>query len=461
MRAIWFLAMKDLRLLCADKVGFFFVFFWPLLFAVFFGFVTGSSSGGKPARALPVCLVDEDRSEPSADLRTLLAGKEALYITNLDDRAVAEKEVRLGSQVALVVIPDGFGAASERPFSGESMELELVVDPSRPMEAAMVQGIIYSAGYEQLQKSFSDPGQMVDLIQRQMGGNKSEPFSPTNLLIMGGMFLAGKQVFKPGDDTQSVATTSNGVSGNTKSGSELAGKSGDKWEPFSVNIRQVGVAGETSGDESGPVTPGTEPKRESNRSWAIVFPQGIIWGVMACAATFGLTLVTERIRGTLPRLTIAPIHHWQILAGKGLACFMSTTTVAAVLLLIANVVFGVKPTSLPLLIMGIMCMSAGIMGMMMLFSVLGKTEAAAGGAAWAVVVIMAMLGGGMMPLAAMKGWMLTLSNFSVFRWAILALEGAIWRDFGFAEMLMPCTILTGIGVGGFLLGAGVFKKRAT
>ena len=196
--------------------------------------VTSSSFSSKPARALPVCLVDEDKTEPSADLRTLLAGKEALYITNLDDRAVAEKEVRRGAQVALVVIPEGFGAASERPFSGEAMELELVVDPSRPMEAAMVQGIIYSAGYERLQKSFSDPKQMVDLMQRQMGGNESEPFSPTNLLIMGGMFLAGNQVFNPDDDSETAATTSDTVSGNLKNESGIAGESNDKWQPFNV-----------------------------------------------------------------------------------------------------------------------------------------------------------------------------------------------------------------------------------
>ena len=39
------------------------------------------------------------------------------------------------------------------------------------------------------------------------------------------------------------------------------------------------------------------------------------------------------------------------------------------------------------------------------------------------------------------------------RWAILALEGAIWRDFGPAEMAGPCAILLAVGLVTFVIGA--------
>jgi ABC-2 type transport system permease protein len=131
--------------------------------------------------------------------------------------------------------------------------------------------------------------------------------------------------------------------------------------------------------------------------------------------------------------------------------------VAVALLAIATLAFGVRPTSFPLLMVGILCLSAGIMGIMMLFSVLGTSEAAVSGASWAIVVIMAMLGGGMIPLFVMKGWMLTLSCISVFRWAILALESVIWRGFSPAEMALPCGILLAIGVVGFTIGASILR----
>ena len=38
------------------------------------------------------------------------------------------------------------------------------------------------------------------------------------------------------------------------------------------------------------------------------------------------------------------------------------------------------------------------------------------------------------------------------RWAILALEGAVWRQFTFMEMLTPCLILVTVGAACFALG---------
>ena len=49
------------------------------------------------------------------------------------------------------------------------------------------------------------------------------------------------------------------------------------------------------------------------------------------------------------------------------------------------------------------------------------------------------------------------SCVSPVRWAILALEGAIWRDFTVAQMALPCGILLAIGVIGFALGTRVFR----
>ena len=42
---------------------------------------------------------------------------------------------------------------------------------------------------------------------------------------------------------------------------------------------------------------------------------------------------------------------------------------------------------------------------------------------------MTMLGGGMIPQFVMPPWMLTVGNISPVKWAILGLEGAMWRNF--------------------------------
>lgn len=69
--------------------------------------------------------------------------------------------------------------------------------------------------------------------------------------------------------------------------------------------------------------------------------------------------------------------------------------------LIFAIFFGVRPQSYPCLMMSLASASLAFVGIMMMLSVLGKTEAAAGGIGWAVLLIFAMVGGGMVPLIAM------------------------------------------------------------
>ena len=63
------------------------------------------------------------------------------------------------------------------------------------------------------------------------------------------------------------------------------------------------------------------------------------------------------------------------------------------------------------------------------------------------------------PLAFMPGWMQTVSNISPVKWGILALEGAIWRDFTLTEMLLPCSILLGIGAVAFAAGVKLLSRQ--
>src|SRR5262249_2727005 len=91
-------------------------------------------------------------------------------------------------------------------------------------------------------------------------------------------------------------------------------------------------------------------------------------------------------------------------------------------------------------------------GMTLFFANLGKTERAVGGASWAIMLVMSMSGGGMIPLIAMPPWMQHASNVSPVKWGILGLEGAIWRGFSAAEMVLPCVVLVAVGLLGISLG---------
>jgi ABC-2 type transport system permease protein len=198
---------------------------------------------------------------------------------------------------------------------------------------------------------------------------------------------------------------------------------------------------------------------EPRSAYEITFPSAILWGLIGCIMTFAISLVTERSHGTLLRLRVAPLSWAQILAGKGLACYLTAVIVAALILFIGRVGLSVRLSSPVGLVLAVGSMAFCFMGLMMLMSTIGKTERAVAGAGWGIMMPFTMIGGGMIPLAFMPRWMQTVSNISPVKWGILALEGAIWRDFTLTEMLLPCAILLGIGAVAFAGGVKLLSRQ--
>ncbi len=119
---------------------------------------------------------------------------------------------------------------------------------------------------------------------------------------------------------------------------------------------------------------------------------------------------------------------------------------------------GLTPAFL-MIAMAVTASAVAFTGIMVLLSVLGKTERAVGGVGWLVLLVMSMIGGGMVPLIFMPEWMQRIGAVSPIKWAIISLEGALWRNFSLQEMLLPCNILVCTGVITFLLGVVIIRKR--
>ncbi len=420
MREIITLARKDLLLLLRDKAGFFFTFFFPLMMAVFFG--TIFSGGGDGSRRMSILVVDEDSTEASVKFTEKLGGSEALKVER-SGREDAAEMVRLGKRVAYVAVRKGFGEASANMFMGGTPTVELGVDPSRSAEAGMLEGILMQYGGERMQELFSNPA----LMRQSLSGALDSLTAPGTADFPEKQkitrFLGELKLFA--SDTGVRSADSGGFPGLTP-----------------LRVEKAAVIRE----ETGP-----------RNAYEVSFPQGIVWGMIGCAAAFGISLVMERTRGTLVRLRIAPLSRSQILAGKALACFVVTVLISVALLLVAWLLFGVIPGSVGKLAAAVLSISVAFVGIMMLLSVLGKTERSAGGIGWAALLVMSMIGGGMVPLFIMPGWMQTVSDFSPVKWSIIALEGALWRNFSLVEMMLPCGILLGVGILAFSLGVRAFR----
>ncbi len=424
MNAIINLALKDLRLLFRDRMGFFFTLVWPLGLAILFGTMYGGNRADQP-RAVPVIVVDEDGSaESQAFVDSLIAAPE--IEVSLASRSEAIERVRKAKAVAFIALKQGFGEASQNPFWGEPPAVEIGADPSRGPETAMVEGILMKYASRRIQDFFTDQSAQREELERARKELRTAENIPERLRSnLENLFASLEGVLS--DESYLASDT-------TESEEGFSG-----FQPLTITRSEISIR-----------------RRGPSSAYAISFPLGSMWALLAVSATFAVSIVHERTRGTLFRLLAAPMTIYHILAGKALACFTAATVVVAGLFCLGYFAFGVVPNSILLLALAIVSSSIAFVGVMMLLSTLGKTEQSVGGASWGILIILSMFGGGMIPLFIMPGWMRTLGTVSPIKWAILAIEGAVWRQFSPLEMLRPCLILIAIGAGSFL--AGVHRK---
>ncbi len=424
MRAIFALAQKDLRILVRLRSGIFFTFVWPLLIAVFFGLIFSGSNA--PSARIGIAVVDEDHTQAAHDFISRLEATKEFDVFPAD-REQAARLVRQGKRTAAVLLPPGFGEASGRIFYGTPRRVEIWIDPSRRAESAMISGLLFKQAAEDMQKIMSDRATSRDMVQKALKDLNAAPETgPARGTV--GRFLGELDRFLDS------SSSSQGQQGTTQ------------WRPLEIEEKPVALG------RLGP---------QPDNSFDITFPQGILWGIIGCVMTFGIGIVTERTQGTMVRLQMSPISRRDLLAGKALACFAAIAIVQVGLFFVGRYFFQVRPSSWPLLVLAGFSTAVAFVGIMMLIASLGKTEQAAAGAGWAVMMPITMLGGGMVPLFAMPAWMSTAGNFSPAKWAILALEGAIWRGFSTREMLLPCGILVITGIVCFAIGTRAFRPAST
>jgi ABC-2 type transport system permease protein len=416
MPAILALAANDLRLLSRRRGDLFFTFGWPLIVAIFFGLLFAGPGEGRSQ--IEIALADEDRTEGSQAFADRLAKDPVLSVVRVS-REEAEALVRQGKRPACVILKPGFGAAVARPFF-LTPQAEIGSDPARKAEAGMLEGLLARAAAMNLQAFLQDREATRKMVKEARSGLLFAP---------------------PAGDAEGLAATDRFLAelGTflDKAPSGPGGPGG--FQPIAVETRTIAA-----------------PRRGPHNSFEFSFPQGILWGIIGCAATFGVGLVAERNAGTLVRLLVAPLTRTHVLLGKALACFAAILAVEALLLTVGVAAFGVRPASGGLLVAACLAVAVAFVGLMMLISTLGQTERSASGAGWAILLVLSMLGGGMVPLFVMPAWMATASHLSPVKWAVLALEGALWRGFTAADMALPCAVLLGVGLLTFAFGARRF-----
>ncbi|MEC7499923.1 MAG: ABC transporter permease [Planctomycetota bacterium] len=436
MTAVIQMAIKDLRILFRDRLGAFFILVFPVLMGLFFGLIMGGNSGGSTA-AMRIVVVDQDQSEMSRKFIESLKKNEAVSI-ELANLEWARDGVRKGSRIGLVVLPKGFGDTAGILWSTPP-QIQLGIDPSRLAEAGMIQGFVMEAMGSLVGERFRQPKQFKPLIEdakKQLDSDNE--VNPLTRRLMSNYF-------------QSLETLMDSMAGiQVAEDSKLSLKTGGNFQ--FADIQSLDISREIDPNSQA----GQLQKLRSR--WDISFPQAMMWGVLGCVAGFSISVARERTLGTMVRLEVAPLSRFQILAGKALACFIAVIGVIGMLTLL-GIGLGMRPANFMALAVAAISIACCFVGIMMTLAVLGKTEQSVSGIGWAANMVMAMLGGAMIPVMFMPAFLQSASVVSPITWSILAIEGAIWRQYTMAEMVFPCLILIGIGATGFVIGTQVLSRK--
>jgi ABC-2 type transport system permease protein len=427
MNAIWAIAWKDLRLLLRDKADLFWVLAFPILMAFFFGAIGGG--GGKRAE-MPIAIADLDHSDYSRAIVKRLRASEALRVREapLDS---ARLLVRRGDLVAYVALLPG--TSETFGFGGDSTSgIEIGVDPRRTAEREYLRGLVTAALFQSMRGSFGAGGPGRELVRRSLDRLRENPDVDPETRDRRTRLLTSLEAFMSNLDSTETAV---GAAADDSAGAAMG-----------PNLRVVEVAE----SESGPRT-----------AYEVTFPSSIAWALIGVCMSFAVSIVYERITGTFLRLRLAPISRGQVLAGKGLASFIASIVAVTIVLTIGVTLFHVRVSSPLLLAAAVVASAFCFTGVMMVVSALGRTPASVAGAGWAVMMIMSMTGGGMIPLVAMPAWMESVSRFSLVKYAVLSVEGAVWRGFGWGEMLPVLAVPLLAGLACIVIGTRILQSRDT
>ncbi len=436
MRSIIAIALKDIRLLLRDRMAAFFVLGFPLLMGLFFGLMMNPGSGGKKSK-IKVAIVDQDQSKYSKLLLQALEKNENIAV-EVDQADAARASVQSGKRVAMLVIPKGFGETAGM-FWEKQPAIQLGVDPSRSAEGGMLEGFIMEAVGGLVGKRITNPSEILGSTEQwKEDVRKSQDLSTERKSLL----LAFFGEFDGFIDSLSKVQTDRGEQASESTEGE-------------VDFRLATI-------EKLDVTEHLDPRsvqgqvRKIKSRWDISFPQAMLWGVLGCVSGFSISIAKEREDGTLLRLCVTPIHRGQLLCGKALACFLSALGVMAIMTAI-GMFLGLRPLSFPKLGLAVFSVAVCFVGIMMVLSTLGKSVQSVSGIGWASNMIMAMIGGCMIPIMFMPEFIATISVLSPVRWALQSLEGAIWRDFTWMQLINTASVLWAIGIAGLVIS--VVKNR--
>jgi ABC-2 type transport system permease protein len=415
---------KDLALFFSDRRAVIMSFAVPIAIASFFGSIfSGPSNDAEPAK-IDIAVVDLDGGDIAKGIAAGLAGDRNLRVATPDEATVRDA-VKRGKTSAGVIIPKGFGEAAGRAFFGnnEKPQLEIIYDPSRSTELAVVRGVLTQHVMEAVSREMFNGAQgrrYIDEVRPQIAGSSQMSDENKRALLQ-------------------LLDSAQRLNAQTSTGSG----SGPRGLTMPYTTREEAM---TSGD------------RVAYNGYAHSFAGMGIQFLLFAAANLGIEMLLERQRGMWKRLRSAPVSRTMLLVGKT----VSGTVIALMTLLVsfafAMVVFKVRiaGSMVGFAAVSIACsMMAATFGL--LVAALGKTPASARGVTTLAVLMMVMLGGAWVPTFIFPAWLQQLTLVVPARWAVDGLDAMTWRGIGIGGALWPTMVLLAFAAAFWMVAVSRFR----
>jgi ABC-2 type transport system permease protein len=408
------LVRKDLLLFFSDRRAVILTFALPIAIASFFGSIFGGSgnTSSEPAR-IPIALVDRDGSAISKGILSRLKGDRSVAVStpSLDQvRAAVQK----GDVAVAVIVPPGFGDAAGRAFltQGARPQVELLFDPSRSGELAMVRGMLMGHVMEAVGNEVFSGAQGRAIVNETLGQLETTGLSPEMQGTLRSLLESVQRL-----NQQSDASGGSGGPGITV--------------PFSVKEDAV-VAGGIAAQYNG---------------YAHSFAGMGIQFLLFAAIELGIGILLERELGIWKRFRSAPLSRFTLLAARATSGTIITLLTLLASFAFAMMVFGVRihGSVIGFAAIAVACsIMAATFGL--LVAALGRTAAATRRVATFAVLIMVMLGGAWVPSFIFPAWLQRLTVVIPARWAVDGLDAMTWRGLGIDAAVMPTVVLLGFAV---------------
>jgi len=292
------LVRKDLRLFLADRRGIIVSIGVPIVLASFMAVIYGgigssNNGGGAKMNAVPIALVDEDRSPISRGVINDLtkAGMVEPRAMNADDAATAVRTGKLGTAL---ILPAGFGdRATSAIFGGDAPGVRILYDPSKSSEAQIVRGALMQSGMQVVTREAFGDTNWPDLSRRSLERIERSPMPDADRAALRDLFASVDRFHRRPTSSPTRPTTR----ATAAMGMRL---------PFKLTEE--------------PLTAAANANAQSVRRAGVVhaFVGMTVQGILFFSIEAAMGLLRDRNRGIWRRFRAAPVSRFVILIGRAM-----------------------------------------------------------------------------------------------------------------------------------------------